>query len=146
MDTTNVNFTSNTIEGKSDFEQRVEKYLRMSHQTLAEMLAMRDEDSNRDIQTPNQPNYPYSPLGPNTPWTIPGQVKWCPLSIGAVCTNQFGDCINCPYHNFGLYYTTTTCSTDNSDSSTNKDANVGKQFFDKFGEPRNQNKKKSDLN
>ena len=135
METTNVNFTSNAIEGKSDFEQRVEKYLRMSHQTLAEMLAMRDEDSNRDIQTPNQPNYPYSPLEPNIPWTIPGQVKWCPLSIGAVCTNQFGDCINCPYHNFGVYYTTTTCSTYDFASSTNKHSNESKQY-----------KKKSDLN
>lgn len=124
MDTTNGNISYNPIDGKSDFQQRVEKYLRLSHQTLAEMLAMHDEDCNRNIQTPNQPNYPYSPLEPNTPWVIPWQVKWCPLSIGGVCTNSFGDCINCPYHNSGVYYT--TCTADNFASSTNKGTNDAK--------------------
>lgn len=116
-----------TKEINDGFKERVEKYLRLSHQTLAEMLALRDE---KVEDCPIQPNQPYTPYYPNQPYTpyypyypyTPINTKWCPISM-AECTNPFGDCINCPYH--GVTYNT-TCTNSTADlgtnvNSTNKD-------------------------
>lgn len=121
---TNGNFTTNNLtldttkEINDDFRKRVEKYLRLSHQTLAEMLALRDEeeDKTKSVEDwPLQPNYPYYPYIPYTPPYI-HTMKWCPVSMGE-CTNPFGDCINCPYHG-GVTYNT-TCTNTTADLNTN---------------------------
>ena len=97
------------------FKERVERYLKMSHQTLAELLAMRDEDNDRKSEEPISPNdYPWTqPLQPNQPYNPYPYTKWCPLTTGGVCTNPHGDCINCPYHG-GITYCchNTNVSTD----------------------------------
>ncbi len=104
-------------EIKDEFSKRVEKYLRLSHQTLAEMLALRDEEENK--LNPNdgglQPNQPYYPYVPYTPPYIHA-MKWCPVSMSE-CTNPFGDCLNCPYHG-GVTYNT-TCTNTTADLNTN---------------------------
>jgi hypothetical protein len=110
--------TNNMIinnEPDNGFEKRVEKYLKMSHRTLAEMLAMRDEEKEKH----EEGKYPYAPL-PNVPYQpyqpyIPINTKWCPVSTGGVCTNPFGDCINCPYHG-GVSYCQYNSNTTNSTS------------------------------
>lgn len=107
--TTTNNLTINTAPADK-FKERVERYLKMSHQTLAELLAMRDEDNDRKSEEPISPNdYPWTqPLPPPYPYT-----KWCPLVTGGQCINPFGDCINCPYHGYGVTYSlnTTTVSS-----------------------------------
>ena len=115
--TTN-NLTLDTAKEINDeFKKRVEKYLRLSHQTLAEMLALRDEEENKF--NPNdgglQPNQPYYPYVPYIPPYIHA-TKLCPLSLRE-CTNPFGDCINCPYHG-GVTYNT-TCTNTTADLNTN---------------------------
>lgn len=108
-----------TKEINDGFKERVEKYLRLSHQTLAEMLALRDEEENkfnpndRGLQ-PNQPYYPYVPYIPPYIHTT----KWCPVSNGE-CTNPFGDCINCPYHGGVTYKTTCTSTTADLNPNVN---------------------------
>ena len=115
-----------TKEINDDFKKRVEKYLKLSHQTLAEMLALRDEEEskkNSDNDCPLQPNQPYTPYYPYHPY-IPINKKWCPISMNE-CNNPFGDCINCPYHG-GVTYDTkfyTTSCTANLDG----DADFAKQ-------------------
>lgn len=114
--TTGGTYTTNdfsTKEINDSFKKRVEKYLRLSHQTLAEMLALRDEEegitkSDYGVLQPNQPYQPYYPYNPN--WI---SQKWCPVSMSE-CNNPFGDCINCPYHGGVTYNTkyTTTCTAD----------------------------------
>jgi hypothetical protein len=100
-----------TKEINDSFSKRVEKYLRLSHKTLAEMLALRDEEENKfnpndgGLQ-PNQPYYPYIPYIPPYIHTY----KLCPLSLRE-CTNSFSDCINCPYHGGVTYETTCTNTT-----------------------------------
>lgn len=111
-----------TKEINDDFKERVEKYLRLSHQTLAEMLALRDEEERKknSEECPLQPNQPYTPYYPYHPY-IPINTKWCPVSMGE-CTNPFGDCINCPYHGGVTYdtkYYTTTCTADLDNLATN---------------------------
>jgi hypothetical protein len=108
------------------FSERVAKYLKLSHQTLAEMLAMRDEeDDNR--KHPNMPEYPLQPNQPfniqqTGPYTI-NNYRFCPLSTGGICTNPQFDCINCPYYSIGV--TTSFSSTRegiaDSNSKTGKD-------------------------
>ncbi len=101
-----------TKEINDDFRKRVEKYLRLSHQTLAEMLALRDEEGGKTKSVedcPLQPNYPYYPYIPYVPPYIRTN-KLCPLSLRE-CTNPFGDCINCPYHGGVTYETTCTSTT-----------------------------------
>lgn len=101
-----------TKEINDEFKKRVEKYLRLSHQTLAEMLALRDEEEGKTKSVedcPLQPNQPYYPYIPYTPPYI-HTMKWCPVSMSE-CTNPFGDCINCPYHGSVTYETTCTNTT-----------------------------------
>lgn len=64
--TTTNNLTVNTAP-VDKFKERVERYLKMSHQTLAELLAMRDEDNDRKSEESISPNdYPWTqPLQPN---------------------------------------------------------------------------------
>ena len=113
--TTSDNLTLDTSKERS-FRERVEKYLRLSHQTLAEMLALRDEEDSKTKlnESPLQPNQPYYPYYPNNPIGT----KWCPVSMG-VCTNPFGDCINCPYHGSVTYNPgyTTTCTANLKDNN-----------------------------
>ena len=121
-----------TKEINDEFKKRVEKYLKLSHQTLAEMLALRDEEEskqNSESDCPLQPNQPYTPYYPYNPYR-PVNTKWCPISM-AECNNPFGDCINCPYHGGVSYNTkfTTTCTADlntNANSAKPKD----KESFD----------------
>lgn len=129
---TNKNYTTNidiTLDTTKDarFKERVEKYLRLSHQTLAEMLALRDEEeskNNSKNDCPLQPNQTYAPYYPYHPY-IPINTKWCPISMSE-CNNPFGDCINCPYHggvSYGTKYTT-TCTANlggDADSAQQKD-------------------------
>lgn len=129
---TNKNYTTNidiTLDTTKDarFKERVEKYLRLSHQTLAEMLALRDEEEskkNSKNDCPLQPNQAYAPYYPYHPY-IPINTKWCPISMNE-CNNPFGDCINCPYHggvSYGTKYTT-TCTANlggDADSAQQKD-------------------------
>ena len=126
--TTNNLTLDTTKEIKDTFNERVNKYLRLSHQTLAEMLAIRDEEEGKTKpikDCPLQPNYPYTPYYPYYPY-VPIQTKWCPVSMNN-CTNPFGDCINCPYNSSITYNTNFTSSTTN----LNPDANTGnKQQFD----------------
>lgn len=111
--TTNNLTLGTTKEINDGFKERVEKYLRLSHQTLAEMLALRDEEEskkNSESDCPLQPNQPYTPI--NT--------KWCPISM-AECDNPFGDCINCPYHggvSYGTKYTTTCTANLDGDANS----------------------------
>ena len=108
--TTTNNLTVNTAPADK-FKERVERYLKMSHQTLAELLAMRDEDNDRKSEGPI---YPWTqPLQPNQPYNPYPYTKWCPLTTGGQCSNPFGDCINCPYHG-GVTYCchNTNVSTD----------------------------------
>ena len=111
-----------TKEINDDFKKRVEKYLKLSHQTLAEMLALRDEEEskkNSESDCPLQPNQPYTPYYPYHPYT-PINTKWCPISM-VECNNPFGDCINCPYHG-GVTYDTkfyATSCTANLDGYAN---------------------------
>lgn len=122
--TTNNLTLDTTKEINDGFKERVEKYLRLSHQTLAEMLALRDEEEGKAKSVedcPLQPNYPYTPYYPYYPYR-PVNTKWCPLSMGE-CNNPFGDCINCPYHGGVTYNTkfTTTCTADlNCDANCTK--------------------------
>lgn len=129
---TNKNYTTNidiTLDTTKDarFKERVEKYLRLSHQALAEMLALRDEEEskkNSKNDCPLQPNQAYAPYYPYHPY-IPINTKWCPISMSE-CNNPFGDCINCPYHggvSYGTKYTT-TCTANlggDADSAQQKD-------------------------
>lgn len=118
-----ITTTRNVLYYNDSFQKRVEKYLRLSHQTLAEMLALLDEE--KDKSKPNdsgnqlaQPNYPNtSELQPYT-YTK----KWCPVSMRE-CTNPFGDCIDCPYHRVTVYNTkyTTTCTSTDLDNLTTDD-------------------------
>ena len=112
--TTTNNITINTAPADK-FKERVERYLKMSHQTLAELLAMRDEDNDRKSEEPISPNdYPWiHPIQPNQPYNPYPYTKWCPLTTGGQCSNPFGDCINCPYHG-GVTYCchNTNVSTD----------------------------------
>ena len=113
--TTNNLTLETTKEIKDTFNERVNKYLRLSHQTLAEMLAIRDEEEGKTKpieDCPLQPNNPYPPYYPYYPY-VPIQTKWCPVSMNH-CNNPFGDCINCPYHSGVTYNTnfTTTCTAD----------------------------------
>lgn len=112
-------FTANNLtidttkEINDEFKKRVDKYLRLSHQTLAEMLALRDEESDKAKNAedcPLQPNQPY--YYPYVPYVPPyiHTMKWCPVSKGE-CTNSFGDCINCPYHGGVIYDATSTNTT-----------------------------------
>ena len=110
------------------FKEMVDKYLRLSHQTLAEMLALRDEEDNKTKKVedcPLQPNQPYTPYYPYYPY-IPINTKWCPVSM-TECNNPFGDCINCPYHGGVTYDTkfyTTSCTANlggDADSAKQKD-------------------------
>ena len=120
---TNGIYTSNdltldtTKENNDEFKKRVDKYLRLSHQTLAEMLALRDEEDNK-TNYPLQPNQPYTPYYPYYPY-IPINTKWCPVSQ-TECNNPFGDCINCPYHGYhgGVTYET-TCTSTTADLKSN---------------------------
>ena len=109
-----------TKEINDDFKKRVEKYLKLSHQTLAEMLALRDEEEskkNSESDCPLQPNQPYTPYYPYHPY-IPINTKWCPISMNE-CNNPFGDCINCPYHGGVTYKTTCTSTTADLKSNIN---------------------------
>lgn len=127
--TTGGTYTTNefpTKEINDDFKKRVEKYLKLSHQTLAEMLALRDEEEgkkNSESDCPLQPNQPYTPYYPYYPYHpyTPINTKWCPISM-CECNNPFGDCINCPYHGNVMYNTkyTTTCTADLDNLATNK--------------------------
>ena len=67
-----------------------EDYLKLPKERLAEMLV------ERDMAAPCIPT-----------WDL------CPLS-GGQCTNPFHDCINCPRHHIGVYYTTCTSTFTNS--------------------------------
>jgi hypothetical protein len=118
-------YTTNEFPSKEindGFKKRVEKYLKLSHQTLAEMLAIRDEEDGMiksEEDCPLQPNYPYTPSYPYHPYTP--YDKWCPIGTGGKCTNPFGDCINCPYHGgvtYGTKYTTTCTANLNSDADS----------------------------
>ena len=119
---TNGIYTSNdltldtTKENNDEFKKRVDKYLRLSHQTLAEILALRDEEDNK-TNYPLQPNQPYTPYYPYHPY-IPINTKWCPVSM-TECNNPFGDCINCPYHGGVTYKTTCTSTTADLKSNIN---------------------------
>ena len=129
--TTGGTYTTNefpTKEINDEFKKRVEKYLKLSHQTLAEMLALRDEEDGKTKSVedcPLQPNQPYTPYYPYHPYT-PINTKWCPISM-AECNNPFGDCINCPYHGGVTYDTkfyTTSCTANlggDADSTKQKD-------------------------
>lgn len=131
--TTNSLTLNATKEINDDFKKRVEKYLKLSHQTLAEMLALRDEEeskNNSESDCPLQPNQPYTPYHPYHPYT-PINTKWCPISM-AECNNPFGDCINCPYHG-GVTYDTkfyTTSCTANLDGDANLTKPKDKESFD----------------
>ena len=106
-----------TKEINDEFKKRVEKYLKLSHQTLAEMLALRDEEeskNNSKNDCPLQPNQAYAPYYPY----IPINTKWCPVSM-TECNNPFGDCINCPYHGGVTYKTTCTSTTADLKSNIN---------------------------
>lgn len=46
-----------------------------------------------------------------SPQFVPSYGFTCPIS-GGMCTNQFHDCINCPWHNVTIGYTTTTSVGD----------------------------------
>lgn len=136
--TTTNNLTVNTAPADK-FKERVERYLKMSHQTLAELLAMRDEDNDRKSEEPISPNdYPWTqPLQPNQPYNpypYP-YTKWCPLTTGGQCSNPFGDCINCPYHG-GVTYCchNTNVSTDyiQQNDFNAKDFMSSRQKQDKF--------------
>ena len=110
-----------TKEINDDFKKNVEKYLKLSHQTLAEMLALRDEEEGKSKpyeDCPLQPNQPYTPYYPYHPY-IPINTKWCPVSMSE-CTNPFGDCINCPYHGSVTYET--TCTNTTADLKPNVDS------------------------
>lgn len=126
--TTNNLTIETTKEIKDTFNERVNKYLRLSHQTLAEMLAIRDEEEGKTKPIedyPLQPNNPYPPYYPYYPY-VPIQTKWCPVSMNN-CNNPFGDCINCPYHGGVTYNVEYTTSTAN----VNLDTNTGnKEQFD----------------
>ena len=122
---TSGTYTTNefpTKEINDEFKKRVEKYLKLSHQTLAEMLALRDEEEskqNSESDCPLQPNQPYTPYYPYHPYT-PINTKWCPISM-AECNNPFGDCINCPYHggvSYGTKYTTTCTANLDGDANS----------------------------
>lgn len=75
------------------FKERVAKYLKLSHQTLAEMLALVDEDK-CDVVAPN----PINPevIQPNNVHIIEQEKRFCPYTTTGRCTNPFHDCINCP--------------------------------------------------
>ena len=122
--TTSGNLTVNTTDTSAvdKFRERVEKYLRMSHQTLAEMLALRDEETEKKSENPISPNdYPWNqPLQPNQPYyPYTPYTKWCPLTSGGTCTNPFGDCINCPYHG-GVTYCQTNTNVSSEYTNPNK--------------------------
>ena len=95
----------------SEFRESVENYLKLSHQTLAELLALRDEKDEKTMRpTLTAPSTePLQPSQPITtpPWTwnpVTTQLKLCPLTTGGRCTNPYNDCINCPYHGVGVTY------------------------------------------
>lgn len=133
--TTNSLTLNATKEINDDFKKRVEKYLKLSHQTLAEMLALRDEEESKAKSVedcPLQPNQPYTPYYPYYPYNPyrPVNTKWCPISMSE-CNNPFCDCINCPYHGGVTYNTkfTTTCTADlNTDANSTKPKD--KESFD----------------
>lgn len=91
--TTTTTAIINNIDNDDDFNKRVESYMKLSQRTLAELLALRDEQDNKQpVNVPSCPLQP-APVYPYQPYVG----KWCPVSMGS-CNNPFGDCINCPYH------------------------------------------------
>lgn len=82
-----------------DFQKLVNKYMRLSKQTLAEMLALKEEETEIVEQPPTSPT--------SAPWW---GYEGCLWSLDGTCTNPNHDCFNCPlnWHKRYEVYTTTS--------------------------------------
>lgn len=103
-----------------DFDTLVEEYLKLSHRTLAELLAL--EQLKKQQQTPEpyilptqpwpypQPSSPYVPLFPNTPGDVPYQpyppYPW--ITYYTTCGEKHPDTVVNKY--------TTDCTNKEADS------------------------------
>lgn len=83
-----------------NFQKLVDKYMRLSKQTLAELLALKEDEAEIAEQPPTSPT--------SAPWWGYERCFW---SLDGTCTNPNHDCINCPinrYRSWNVYTTTTS--------------------------------------
>lgn len=123
---TTTNCVINTDDNiDTEFQDRVKKYLRLSKQTLAEMLAIRDEnDENKLVNNPDGTS-PYIPPYKD----FIDNINWCPYTTSGRCTNPLHNCINCPgygvtvtYNDYGdvsSTYSNCCCNTKDDGNKNN---------------------------
>ena len=94
-----MNNNENLKTTSDGFREKVEKYMRLSKQTLAELLVLKEEEANTTELPPTSPT--------SAPWWGYERCLW---SLDGTCTNPNHDCFNCPlnWHNRYKVYTTTT--------------------------------------
>lgn len=113
-----MNNNENLKTTSDGFHKKVEKYMKLSKQTLAELLALKEEEANTTEQPPASPT--------SVPWW---GYERCFLSLDGTCTNPNHDCFNCPinqwFQRWNIYTTTTSAgyvasSPGTGDNNSNK--------------------------